>query len=221
MGMIIGNFFNKSSVLGSGKKSKILIKLTCAMVINYFGNGAFKLQNGETTLLVDPDNNRLKADVVLRTLTPTSFSTSGGAEAPQNEFSFPGEFEIKGIEISGVGVPEESTEKFLKTVYLATWDEIKIAFLGHISKPLSAETLDKLDDPDVLILPVGGGHFLAPEAAAKLVKQIEPSVIIPSFCKNPSDFLRALGKKAENAEKLVFKKKDLTGEGRIIVLSHP
>ena len=38
------------------------------MVINYFGNGCFRLQSGETSVLVNPDNNRLKADVTLKTL---------------------------------------------------------------------------------------------------------------------------------------------------------
>lgn len=189
------------------------------MVINYLGNGSFKLQSGETSLLVDPESNRFKADVVLRTLTPANFDLHGVGAPERNEIFFPGEYEIKEVDIKGFPVPEESGEKFLKTIYLVTWEEIKLAFLGHISKPLSTAVIEKLGEPDVLFLPVGGGHFLEPEAAAKLARQLEPSFIVPTFFKSPADFLKAMGQKAGAEEKLVFKKKDLANEkNKVVVL---
>jgi len=187
------------------------------MVINYLGGGSFKLQSGETSLLVDPENNRFKADAVLKTLTSVAGIKSDEAAA-QNEIDFPGEYEIKGIEITGIPIPEESGEKFTKTVYAVNWEEIKLAFLGHLSKTPSAEVIDKLGEPDVLFLPVGGEHFLSPDAAAKLAKQFEPSIIIPTFYKKPDDFLKAMGQKAEFQEKFVFKKKDLAEEKNKVVL---
>lgn len=191
------------------------------MVINYLGGGAFRLQSGETSLLVDPESNRLKADVVLRTLAPANFSTAEDNALPQNEIFFPGEYEIKGIEVRGVPVRQESGEKFLKTIYAVEWEEIRLAFLGYLSRTLSAETIDELNEPDILFLPIGGGHFLAPEAAARLAKQIEPAFIIPTSYKNPTEFLRAMGQKAEAQEKLVFKKKDLLNEKSRVVLLEP
>ena len=38
------------------------------MVITYSGNGSFRLQSGDTALLLNPENNRSKADVIIRTL---------------------------------------------------------------------------------------------------------------------------------------------------------
>ncbi len=188
------------------------------MVINYLGDGSFKLQSGETSLLLNPENNRYKADVVLKTLSSANLPSEEDSTG-QNEISFPGEYEIKGIEITGIAVPEESGEKFLKTVYLVVWEEIRLAFLGHLSKPPSADILEQLDEPDVLFLPVGGGHFLEPTAAAKLAKHLEPAYIIPMFYKTPSDFLKAMGQKGESQEKLVFKKKDIAeAKNRVIVL---
>lgn len=187
------------------------------MVINYLGNGSFKIQSGETSLLLDPENNRFKADVILRTLAPADLA-GGADEAGQNEIYFPGEYEVKGIEILGIPVADESGEKFLKTVYVVKWEDIKLAFLGHIARPLSADTLEKLDEPDVLFLPAGGGHFLEPEVAARLAKQIEPAFIIPTFYKTPADFLKAMGQKVETQEKLVFKKKDLESAKMQVVI---
>lgn len=185
------------------------------MIINHLGNGSFKLQSGQTSLLVNPESNRFKADLTLRTLTPAEFPQT----EEQADISFPGEYEVKGVEVYGIPVAAESTEKFVKTIYLVRWEDLKLAFLGHVSKPLAPEIVDKLDEPDVLILPVGGGHFLEPEAAAKLTKQLEPSFVIPTFYKTPAEFLKAMGQKTEPEEKLVFKKKDLEGaKNKVVVL---
>lgn len=189
------------------------------MVLNYFGNGCFRLQSGDTSILVDPENNRLKADVVLKTLTATDGNLMTEA-AESGLISFPGEYEIREIEIIGFPIASESTEKFLKTAYAVYWENMKFVFLGHLSKPMDATLMEEFSEPDVLFLPVGGGHFLEPEVAAKIAKQLEARIIAPSFYKSPDDFLKALGKKAEKTDKFVFKAKDiLSDKGRPIVLS--
>jgi L-ascorbate metabolism protein UlaG (beta-lactamase superfamily) len=183
------------------------------MVVNYFGNGCFRLQSGDTSILLDPENNRLKGDVVLKTIIATD--VVDGTPEDTNEtstISFPGEYEIKGIEIVGFPVAGESTEKFLKTVYRVTWEDMKFVFLGHLSAPIDAMLVEEFTDADLLILPVGGGHFLESEVAARITKQLEARIVIPSFYKDAEPFLKALGKKADVAEKFVFKKKDIATE---------
>jgi L-ascorbate metabolism protein UlaG (beta-lactamase superfamily) len=173
------------------------------MIVTYFGDGCVRFQSGDTSLLADPNNNRLKADVVLKTLsTPDPESISA------EEISFPGEYEVKEIRIQGWPISKESGEKFLKTAYLVKWEDLSIVFLGHLSEGLEPEVLEELSEPDVLVLPVGD-HFLSADDAAKLTKKLEPSVVIPTFVKSPNEFLKALGQKTETEEKFVFKKKDL------------
>ncbi len=193
------------------------------MIITYFGNSSFRLQSGDVSLLTDPENNRLKADVTLKTLTPTSGDSSLPSESSAKEvemlIAFPGEYESKEIEIEGFPIADESTEKFLKTAYRVSWEGMKFVFLGHLSRQIDATLMEKFADPDVLFLPIGGGHFLEPEVAAKIAKQLEARIVIPSFAKDPDAFLKALGKKAETMEKFVFKQKDIaTDKGRVIVL---
>ena len=185
------------------------------MILSYFGDGGFRLQSGDLSLLVDPPNNRLRADVVLRTLVSVDTTVPVAGEV-----TFPGEYEIRGIEVSGVGVAEESTEKYLKQVYLVRWDDMSFAFLGHLKNVPATEILEGLNDPNILFLPVGGGHFMSPQDAAKVAKKIEPNLIVPAFYKTPTDFLKAMGQKGREEEKLVFKKKDLTEEnGKVVVLT--
>jgi L-ascorbate metabolism protein UlaG (beta-lactamase superfamily) len=192
------------------------------MVINYFGNGCFRLQSGDISVLVNPENNRLKADVILKTLVGTQAAelAESGESSEGTVISFPGEYEAKDIEILGFPVSAESTEKFLKTTYAVLWEGMKFVFLGHLSAPLDATLLEEFSEPDVLFLPVGGGHFLEPEVAAKITKQLEAKVVIPSFYKDPAAFLKALGTKGESMDKLVFKQKDIVSDkGRAIILN--
>ncbi len=191
------------------------------MVLNYFGEGCFRLQSGDLSLLVNPLNNRLKADVVLRTL-----ALPDDPIVPE-EISFPGEYEMKGIDITGIGLAGESSAKILKTVYSVRWEDMHFLFLGHISQPLNAAVLEELDSPDIVFVPTGDEHFIDPEAALKLVHQLRPKVVIPAYypptgrqVKSLDKFLAAAGVKPETEEKLVFRKKDL-GEGekmRVVVL---
>jgi L-ascorbate metabolism protein UlaG (beta-lactamase superfamily) len=190
------------------------------MVITSFGNGFFRLQSGEMTLLLNPANNRTKGDIILRTLSGTS--TADLLEGVSDNcvtIAFPGEYEHHEIEVSGFAIPQESTEKFLKTVYKVFFEGMTFVFLGHLSRPLDAQLMEEFSEPDVLILPVGGGHFLEPEVAAKMVKQLEAKVVIPSFTRDSEPFLNALGRKTEPSEKFVFRQKDIDLEkGRPVVL---
>lgn len=182
------------------------------MIITYFGGGSFRLQSGDVSVLIDPQNNRLKADVTLDTLTPASAPAEG-----ENRISYPGEYEVKGIEIRGMGVPEESNEKFLKTVYNVRFEDVNFVFLGHLSKMPDVKLMEHIGEPDVLIIPTGAEHFLPAETAAKIVKQLEAPLVIPSFHKNLAEFLKLLGQKGDTEEKLVFKKKDLENP-RLVIL---
>lgn len=186
------------------------------MIINYFGEGGFRLQSGDLSLLVDPPNNRLKADVTLKTESdPGVFSNEPG------EINFPGEYEIKEIEVTGKPVIKESNEKSVKTVYAVRFEDIKFGFLGRIKEVPLAEVLEAIDDVDILFLHLDGKNSLEPKEAASLVKQIEPKVVIPSHEGNVKDFLKALGQEAVNQDKFVFKRKDLDAhKGTVMILKN-
>ncbi|MBI3589321.1 MAG: MBL fold metallo-hydrolase [Candidatus Liptonbacteria bacterium] len=179
------------------------------MVLSYYGEGGFRLQSGDLALLVDPPSARFKAEVILRT---TAWAT--GYLPQPGEIFTPGEYEVKGIEILGWQIDSESTDKNVKTIYRVRWENIHFAFLGQLKKTPPIEIIENLDGAlDVLVLGVGGGEGLGAKEALNIVKQLEPAVIVPSFFKDPTEFIKLTGKKVEAQEKFVFKKKDL--EGRI------
>jgi L-ascorbate metabolism protein UlaG (beta-lactamase superfamily) len=186
------------------------------MVITNLGEGCFRLQSGETSLLLDPTGNRLKADLVLKTA-----ASAAAVDESSETISFPGEYEVKGIEVEGYGSTEESTAKLTKTIYAVNWEDMRFVFLGQLANAPEADVLERIGDPDVLVIPVSADHFFDPEAAAKLIKQIEPKVAIPSFAgdKDLKALRKAMGQDAPKDEKFVFKKKDLQeGHVRLVII---
>lgn len=183
------------------------------MVVQYLGNGGFRLQSGELVLLVNPPSARFRGDIVLRTLV------SPGTPAPSHEIGFAGEYEIKNVVIQGWPLLKESSEKFLKTVYLVLWEEMRFLFLGHLSNPLEASLLEEIGEPDVVFVPTGDPHMIRPSDAAKLVHQLEPALVLPApYGGGAGELMRLLGEKATAEEKLVFKKKELSDKKRHLVL---
>jgi L-ascorbate metabolism protein UlaG (beta-lactamase superfamily) len=79
-------------------------------------------------------------------------------------------------------------------------------------------------------LPVGGNTVLSASAASKVVNEVEPKIVIPSHYKmkdlildldSLEKFVKEMGGKKEEMEKLVIKKKDLQEEGTKLVILEP
>ncbi len=208
------------------------------MVISFYGEGCFKIQSGEAVVLIDPPSPqsgltapRFKFDVLLKTLVSNEEVETGFSKNVDGEgFKIigPGEYDIKNIIISGYGLVNESTAQFIKIIYLMEIEGIKMCFLGHVSESLATDIAEYLEEIDVLFIPAGGKPFIEQKAAIKLIKQIAPKIVIPSFfkisgLKRPSAdlkiFLEEGGYKAETQEKLTIKKKDLVEIKKTRVIS--
>lgn len=185
------------------------------MIINYYGGDYFKIQAGDLTVLIDPENQRSfkGATLALNTIRPSL------AEAPTEAFptwiDHQGEYEVQGIRVEGLTLGEE--EKKEKTAYRIDLDEIRIGVLGHLTKEPDPKVREFLMDCDVLIIPAGEKPYISSATVAKLIRQLEPSIVIPSFASNPKLFLKELGQEKITAEeKFVFKKKDLAPKAMIV-----
>ena len=196
------------------------------MIISYHGAECFKISQGNLALVFNPQS-KLSADITL-------FSTGKNpayAEASAGKAGFiidgPGEYEIKSVFIKGFlstgPTPSNGPGKKINTIYLISFEGINLCFLDALKDSnLPTETLEAIEDIDILFVPVGGGDTLDPVAAYKLAVSLEPSVIIPMHYTESSlkQFLKEGGEtKMESLDKFVVKKKDLEGkEGEIVVL---
>ena len=201
------------------------------MIITYFGTQSFKVQFGETILAFDPVSKKSKfpqgrfgADIVLITIAdPDMNGVDNVTYGEKRPFVIegPGEYEIKDVFIKGF--LSAGPNKKMNTIYLISFEGMNLCFLGALKDPaLPTETLEAIEDIDILFVPIGGGEVLDSASAYKLAVSLEPSIIIPMHYTKATleQFLKEGGEaKTESLDKFVVKKKDLEGkEGEIVVL---
>lgn len=193
------------------------------MDIEYKGGNCVVITTKKISLVVDPQleglglkNQGAKADVQL--------VTQDGFVAPGREDALiingPGEYEVEDISIKGIAAQahlDAKTELFKATIYSLSTAEVTVAIVGHIYPELSEEQLEAMGIIDVLIVPVGGnGYTLDSVGAIKVVKTINPKVVIPThyadsattFSVPQADleaFTRDLGATIEESSKLKIK----------------
>ncbi|MEX0932465.1 MAG: MBL fold metallo-hydrolase [Parcubacteria group bacterium] len=203
------------------------------MIISYNGLESFKISHGDLVLAVNPvskdskaKTSKFGADITLVTTNHPDFNgAEQTARADKEPFviSGPGEYEVKDVFIRGFLSESAYGDAKLNTIYLISFEGMNLCFLGALSNPaLSSETLEVLENLDIIFAPISGEGVLNPSAAYKLAVSLEPSIIIPMHYNNDSlkQFLKEGGEeKVEMQDKLVVKKKDMEGKkGEIVVL---
>jgi hypothetical protein len=95
----------------------------------------------------------------------------------------PGEYEISDFSIRGIAATRHiDTESVVpaSTIYRMTIGETRIALLGNVAGNFNEDQLEAIGVVDILIIPVGGGGYtLDATNATRLVRQIDPKVVIP------------------------------------------
>ena len=195
------------------------------MVINWYGEGSFKVQSGQVVIMTDPFESssgltppRFKSDIILKTGAPSEYLSDKESEA--KNIIGPGEYEVKDVGIRGYAAGAGA-------VYAVKVEDMKLGFLGGLENAeLSADAMEALRNTDILFVPCGGKPYLEGSDAAKLVKKLEPKIVIPAFFKikglkrsadDTKDLEKAIGQKAEEQEKLTIKAKDITWEGTKLI----
>ncbi|MBU1563696.1 MBL fold metallo-hydrolase [Patescibacteria group bacterium] len=114
-------------------------------------------------------------------------------------------------------------------MYLIKVDDIIVCHLGDFGQEkLTDRQLEVIGDIDILMIPVDGVCTLNAREAVKVIKQIEPNIVIPMHYKLPNltekfadvkDFLKEIGLNGEEkVDKLTLKKKDLNNEEMKVVV---
>lgn len=95
----------------------------------------------------------------------------------------PGEYEVSGISIYGIGARAHMDEQGQKTavMYKLVADELRILVTGHIFPELNDAQLEAIGMVDIMFVPVGGnGYTLDSVGALKVIKDIEPKLVVPT-----------------------------------------
>lgn len=198
------------------------------MQIHYFGLSSFKIVTKEAAIITDPFDKksgltppRGNADIlILSDKENPMYSATSGISGDPFLINDPGEYDTKGVTVTGLPVKQSGDNRYV-TAFLIESEDIKILNLSHIKDfSLKEDELEALGQIDVLIIPIGGGEVMDASEASKIVNDIQPSIVIPSHYQKVESFVKELGGKSENLDKLLLKKKDLTEEGiKLVVLT--
>ncbi|MDP2629751.1 MAG: MBL fold metallo-hydrolase [Candidatus Harrisonbacteria bacterium] len=215
----------------------LLIRNYSDMTIQWYGEGCFKIQSSDTVILIDPVDKstglsapRFKHDILMK--------TSLEALSPEKDFAReeseayviygPGEYEIQGVQITGWPLKKDLESGSLNSIFRVKMEDLRLGFLGGLASFNEPEMLEELGDIDILFIPGGNTPYLSQGEAAKLVRQIEPRMVIPSHIKakglkrksqGPEAFLKELSLSAQPQEKITIKFKDLTEKMQAGVLT--
>lgn len=106
-----------------------------------------------------------------------------GADDSRLTIEGPGEYEIGDFSIRGIGAVrhlDAGSTTLGTTMYRISIGDIKVALIGNIGASLNEDQLEAIGVVDIVIIPVGGGGYaLDGVNASKLVRQIDPKVVIP------------------------------------------
>jgi L-ascorbate metabolism protein UlaG (beta-lactamase superfamily) len=114
------------------------------------------------------------------------------------------------------------------TVYVIELDDVRVCHLGDLGHALAADMLEAIGNIDVLLVPVGGGNTLEAAAAAEVVRQVDPRVVIPMHYALPAlktelapveRFLKEMGvPEAAPQPRLTVQPSSTESETRVVVL---
>ncbi len=144
-----------------------------------------------------------------------------------------GEYDIKGVMIQGVDSyhdEKEGKDRGKNIMYRIEMDDISLAHLGDLGHALDDKQLEVLNAVDILMIPVGGTYTLDAKKAVEVFSQIEPRIIIPMHysikglkekIEGVDNFVKEMGLKPTEEEKLKISKKELPQEGTELVILKP
>jgi len=136
-------------------------------------------------VLIDDNLAELGGKTVLKAGDIALFTGPHGNTAPGAKIAIdqPGEYEVSGISIYGIAARAHMDEEGQRntTMYKIVADDLRILITGHVYPELSDKQLETIGMVDVMFVPVGGnGYTLDSIGALKLIKKVEPKLIIPT-----------------------------------------
>lgn len=155
------------------------------MDIQFHGANCVTLASKQARIVIDDNLKDLGSKAVAKTGDILLFTHAHGdpTAEPKMIINQPGEYEVSGISIYGIAAQAHIDEsgKRNATMYKLVIDDLRILVTGHIYPELSEAQLESIGMIDVMIVPTGGnGYTLDPVGALKVIKKVEPKLVIPT-----------------------------------------
>ncbi len=213
------------------------------MNITYLGHSCFKIQGkdikGETvTLITDPFDKEYglkvpntEADIITVSHQHKDHNNVKAIKGDPYIIDTAGEYEVKDTFIQGIdALHDGQSGKDLgnNIIYRISIEDMVVTHLGDLGHVLDTKQIERLEGTDILMIPVGGNTTIDAKKAVEVINQIEPRIIIPMHYKVPNlknmdidgieKFIKEIGIKPTEEEKLKINKKDLPAEDMELVI---
>ncbi len=209
------------------------------------GHSSFLIRTREAKIVTDPFSPsvvglkypKVEADIVTLSHLHDDHNYREGIKGEPLFIDWPGEFEKNKVRIFGYQSfhdNKKGEERGANTIFKFEAENLSILHCGDLGHLLDDSLVEEIGSVDVLLIPTGGFYTINAQEAAKVVNEIEPSLVIPMHYQNPDmnpqlsanmqpvgDFLKEIGAEDTQAvEKLSIKKEDLTPEDlKVVVMS--
>ncbi|HKU19239.1 MAG TPA: MBL fold metallo-hydrolase [Candidatus Saccharimonadales bacterium] len=155
------------------------------MDVQSYGANCILLSTKQARVLIDDNLTALggKSPAKEGDIALFSMAHADPAQPARLVIDQPGEYEVSGISIFGIAARAHIDEagKQTATIYKLVMDDVKVLVTGHVYPELSDSQLESIGMIDVMFVPVGGnGYTLDAVGALKLIKKVEPKLVIPT-----------------------------------------
>lgn len=153
------------------------------MDLQFYGANCLSFTHKGTRLVIDDNLSELGAKSILKTDDVALYtSPHEGQSTGRLTFDGPGEYEVADISVIGIAARSHIDEDGHRaTMFKLAVGETTILFTGHVYPELNESQLETIGMIDVLVVPVGGnGYTVDPVGALKLIKAIEPKLVVPT-----------------------------------------
>ncbi|MEX2373497.1 MAG: MBL fold metallo-hydrolase [Dehalococcoidia bacterium] len=210
------------------------------MDLTWLGFAATRLRTRNAAVVMDPYDKTVggtmgRPDAHIVTIShddPHRNGTGGVAPAEGDPMVLdgPGEYEIRGVIIEGVRSTlrgDGDAAALRSTLWLYEAEDVRVAHLGGMGVAPGSAQMDVLSLADIVIVPIGMPDTLMGADAAKAIRAMEPSIVIPVGY-DPDDptalktFISAMAATPEEpVSRFTFAKRDVGPEVKRLVILEP
>lgn len=204
------------------------------MELKFYGANCIKITTKKASIVIDDtlESAGKKSIVTDKDIVLSTNKVLKYADGGYFKVDSPGEYEVSEISIKGIPSKMHLDPEKPSTMYSLHINGLSLAIVGHSEGKLSEKQLEEFGVVDILIVPVGGGGYtLDTVEALKLIKELEPKIIIPTHYQSDNiayevpqatldEFKKATGSSEVEAEdSLKIKDLSLPEKSRVVVLS--
>lgn len=212
------------------------------MTISWHGQSFIVIKHGDITIVIDPFSHestgirppKIRANFAFISHDHPDHNALNILDGEPIIFKGPGEYELSGIFCRGFNVFHDNNngKKFGTTaIFKLDIDDLTLLHLSAMGESeIRDEIIKNIGDIDVMFIPIGGNTTISYKEAEEIISEVEPKIVIPIHYEipglkirldGPEKFIKEMGGKPAELDKLTLKKKDITHEETKIIILKP